>query len=365
MKNSLLVLILTYAVAAADPSDYVNFVRQIQEDSGVEWDVSVAPSGSMLSPEGVGPSGSLFQLWSVHSISANEYHLDEEFVSAYTPSATITIQTGDPYQVIPRTRVDQPFSVRIGISGLVFGNGQPGGPPPSAGQVLLTHAGANYPEGQHSFNGNGNPNPGPGNNNGNGNPNPGGGPHTEIGSAMINSNGQVVLNYPFTNLTGEDLTKVEGEEVWSVHALDGGTGGLPFVQGDVLESATLQIWPIADGEISGVDTTGSYQTLPTLTVSLNDLYPDSTTYLRTYFGPPSTTPSETESFQSSYVIIQDSIPQNRTLSLDGLDDYFQKAGAYTIEIVHETPFGTEVLSQFYPLNIKRSIAVRGSINTSD
>ena len=62
---------ITLSMAVAEPTDYVNFVRQIQSDSGVEWDVSVAPSGEMLSPEGVSPSGSLYRLWSVHSISNN------------------------------------------------------------------------------------------------------------------------------------------------------------------------------------------------------------------------------------------------------------------------------------------------------
>ena len=150
MKTSLFISLLGAAAAWGNPADYVNFVRQIQEDSGVEWDVAVAPSGTMLSPEGVGPQGSLYQLWSIHNTTASEYHLDEEFVSAYTPNASIKIQTADPYEHIARTRVDQPFSVRIQVTGLLPQGGV-GGPPLSASQVLLYHRVGEYPEGQHSF----------------------------------------------------------------------------------------------------------------------------------------------------------------------------------------------------------------------
>ena len=75
--------------------------------------------------------------------------MDEEFVSSYSPAASIEITTGDPYTVVPRTRVDQPFEVRIRVGGLQHGNGAPA----IAGQVLLTHAGGEYPEGTHGFSG--------------------------------------------------------------------------------------------------------------------------------------------------------------------------------------------------------------------
>src|SRR6056297_2513549 len=81
-------------VAAAPADDYVNWIRQIQADSGVEWDVTVAPSGQSLSQEGVGPEGSFFQLWSIHNDTVTEYLLDEQYVSSYLPTAEITILTG-------------------------------------------------------------------------------------------------------------------------------------------------------------------------------------------------------------------------------------------------------------------------------
>lgn len=359
MKTIVCVSALAVATACADPDDYVNFVRQIQEDSGIEWDVSVAPSGSMLSPEGVGPHGSLFQLWSIHSLTASEYRLDEEFVSAYTADAAIAIITGDPYEHIARTRVDKAFTVEVSVSGLLEQTGVLG-VPLSATQVLLRHEAAEFPEGQHSFDAEGE-----------GASDSGGllgeplRPLREIAAAILNSNGLVRLDYPVTNLTGDDLTQVEGEEVWTVFAVDGGLLGLPLVAGDMLESATLQVWPIADATISGLDPAANYETVPPVSVSLRDLYPDSTTHVRVYAGAPTSQPTEPSKVQSSYVIIQDSIPQNRTINLDELDDYFPKTGSYTIEVVHETPFGTEVLTQFYPVNIDRTISIRGSVYTTE
>lgn len=346
MKTSLIISALSASLAAADPSDYVNFVRQIQADSPVEWDVSVAPTGSMLSPEGVGPEGSLFQLWSIHGISASEYHLDEEFVSAYTPSAGITIETGDPYELVPRTRVDQPFTVRVDISGLVHGTG-PSAPPPVAGQVLLSHAAGNYPEGEHSFASSTVDN------------------HAELASAMINTNGDVVLNYAFSNLTGPDITKVEGEEVWTVYALEGGVGEAPFTEGEVLESALLQVWPVAEAAFSGVDPTTAYDELPPITVSLVDLYPESTTVVRVYFGAPSATPTNPVDITESWIPISDSVPQDRTSVLDSLERYFPRAGAYTMEVVHTTPFGPEILARLHPVTITSGLRVNASVFSSE
>ena len=143
---------------------------------------------------------------------------------------------------------------------------------------------------------------------------------------MIDTNGPVVLNYSFTNLSGPDLTKIEGEEVWSVYALDGGDNGNPLLEGETLESTTLQAWPIADATFSGIDTVHAYEKIPTVTVTLNDLYPESTTFVRVYAGEPTADPEGPSDVSTSYVIIQDSIPQNRVLTLDDLDRYLLRAG---------------------------------------
>lgn len=143
---------------------------------------------------------------------------------------------------------------------------------------------------------------------------------------MIDTNGPVVLNYSFTNLSGPDLTKIEGEEVWSAYALDGGDKGNPLLEGETLESTTLQVWPIADATFSGIDTVHAYEKIPTITVTLNDLYLESTTILSGLCWRAQRRAGGSSDVSTSYVIIQDSIPQNRVLTLDDLDRYFLRAG---------------------------------------
>jgi hypothetical protein len=243
---------------------------------------------------------------------------------------------------MPRTRVDQPFRVNIDIDGLLKGTDVPA----AAGQVLLNHAGGNYPENTHSFKGSTEY-------------------YVDLASATIDKNGALALDYAFTNLSGADLTKVEGEEIWSIHALNGGENGETLVEGEILESATLQVWPIAEATITGIEAGESYGEVPAITVTLSDLYPDSTTFLRISEAATNGNSGDHTDVQSSYVIIKDSIPQQRTLTLDGLDDYFPNAGTYSLEVLHTTPFGTEVLARVHPITIDRVISIRGSINSSD
>jgi hypothetical protein len=63
----------------------------------------------------------------------------------------------------------------------------------------------------------------------------------------------------------------------------------------------------------------------------------------------------------SYVLVNDSVPQERSMSIDEVDEVFTKDGAYTLEIVHVTPFGTDLLEQFYPLRINRTIEIKASV----
>lgn len=340
MKTLFALISLVPVLAVADVADnYVNFVRQIQADSGVEWDVSVGAQGEMLSTEGVGPEGSHFQLWSIHALAAEDYLLDEGFVSAYSPSARITIETADPYDVVPRTRCDQPFRVTVDVGGLVLNpDGNPD-IPAAASNVHLRHETFDYPEGVHSLDGVAEPQ------------------GVELVSGYISENGLLRLDYPGTNLTGADLTKLEGEEVFTVSSL----ADYGFTEA-VLDSAKLQVWPIADAVVSGLDSTVEYTTVPPFTVTLRDLYPDSTTYMRVYPGPPSAAPKpEGEKIVlSSYVLIDDRVPQDRELLLDDMREYFEGSDEFTLEVLHETPFGVDILAR-KTVRMKQRLTVRGTL----
>lgn len=336
---SILLLALTPSILASPADDYVNFIRQTQADSGVEWDVSVASSGASLSPEGVGDPGSFFQLWSIYSPTAKTYLLDEQYVSSYLPTAKIEIQTGDPYSSVPRTRVDQPFSVTITVAGLHEGSDLTD-IPDAALNVAFTHTGVNYPDGAHTLPASGAPAP------------------VILREGYITANGDTVVRFDVTNLSGADLTQVEGEESFTVSSLaDYG------VAQSVMDSKRVQVWPVATGELSGLDPTKRYMDIPPITVVLDDLYPASETYVRAYKGPPSGSPREPFLVQGSYVLVADSIPQSRNLVINDVNDFFKKEGPYTLEIIHETPFGFDILAQFYPLRVDRTIEMKGSIYT--
>lgn len=175
-------------------------------------------------------------------------------------------------------------------------------------------------------------------------------------SGLIGSNGVTQLRFSSTTLEGPDRTKLEGEETFTILSLENGRGTNP-----VLESAKVQIWPIADGVIEGLDATRIYNDVPRATVVLKDLYPDSTTHVRVYRGAPSQSPAEAVDLPTSYVVINDVIPQDRNLSLDELDRAMNENGSYTLEVIHQTPFGAEILTRFYPIQVRRKIAVRGTL----
>jgi hypothetical protein len=341
--NYLAPLALIGVAVAAPSDDYVNWIRQTQADSAVEWDVTVAPSGESLSEEGVGPEGSFFQLWSIHNVTATEYMLDEQYVSSYLPTASITILTGDPYTSVKRTRVDQPYSVTITVAGLDDGSSglPPEDIPEAAKKVAFEHVVSNYDQGTHA-------------------PPQNPDAPTVIVDSYVDENGDTEFFYSVSNLTGADLTQAEGEEFFTVTALeDFGTVA------STLDSRRLQIWPIATGVMSGVDSSVRYTVMPTITVGLVDLYPKSETYVRAYHGPPASDPVNPFLIPASYVKIADSIPRNRELALSNLDELFVREGPYTLEIIHETPFGYDILDQLYPLRVDRTIEIRSNFYSGE
>lgn len=320
----------------ADEDDYVNFIRQIQPHSGLEWDIGIPGEGSQISPTGVSEEGDLFELWSVHSSSATQYLLDEQYVTAYTPNATIEIITADPYTSVRRTRCDQPFQVRFTVTGLLETTDPAYETAPDAAKIVdYMHAAFLYSEGEYAA--------------------AASSEGIVIEEGTMNGNATATVTFAVTNLTGPDLTKISGEEVFSASALaDYG------VDATILDSEKLQIWPVANGSLSGFSADGYYEIVPAVTVILDDLYPSSTTYLRVYSGEPTATPTEVTIISASYVVIDDSIPQDRTLVLKDLDRFLNKEGVHTMELLHETPFGTDLLAS-HTIQVDRTVEFNGSI----
>ena len=120
--------VMAFPVLAHAQATFTNQIRQVQLPSMVDWRVNnVAASASALSPLAIDPGGARFELWTTKNVNPPvEYLLAEQYVGTYVPQAVVAIFTGDTsYNLIPRTRCDQPFTVRLSVSQLLSDAGAP------------------------------------------------------------------------------------------------------------------------------------------------------------------------------------------------------------------------------------------------
>lgn len=319
---------------AQNGTTYVNFIRQVQFPSGVQWDATIAASGEQLSNLAIDPGGARFELWTVQSTPLASYILDSRYVGTYIPMAEVTLRSEDGSSTIPRTRADRPFYVDVTIEGLHEGESEPEA---SKKVRFLRHV--------QSYGANG----------------------TGIGidrtlatlvnQSIIKDNGSTTLTYLINAVPGANRAKVRGEERFSIFSLEDYQA--PASQ---LASRFIQIWPVADGTISGIvnDQFIRYS-LPQLTLTLNDLYPNSTTYAQVYKGNPSLGTYGTI-VPGSALVIQESVPQNRVLTLKNYESVFDSDGRWTMEIVTKTPFGTDRLA-YVSFDIDRTMKLNTNMST--
>jgi hypothetical protein len=314
--------------------DYTNFIRQVQTVSNAEWQVYVDPSGEQLSPLSVDPGGARFELWTVKNTPLQDYLLDHKYVGTYVPRAVLTIRSEDPYQVIPRTRADRPFFVDVDIQGLIIGDPSA---PVAAQSVDLTHHvqsygdtnGINIDRSQAQL----------------------------FAEGSITENGVQTFSYALTSVPGADRAKVRGEERFTVMSL-------PDYQAPAsqLAGGFIQIWPVADAQITGLNDGDFIRfKMPPFEIHLNDLYPDSETWAQVYPGSPSLGTAGTI-VPGSAVVVSDSVPQDRVLRILDWDAALDDDGTWTLEVLHETPFGLERLD-YVTFGIDRTLEVHGSVTT--
>jgi len=324
------------AVAQVAPGQaYTNFIRQVQTVSHVEWQVPVDRTGEQLSPLSVDPGGAHFELWTVQADPLKAFLLDNKYVGTYVPRANVRIYSEDPYPVIPRTRADRPFNVEIAVAGLI-----PEVPeaPAAAKQVNLHHHVQSYGED---------------------------GDGTEINREMAilhtqaseTENGYHTFRYAVSSVPGADRTKIRGEERFTVESL-------PDFQAPAspLASQFIQIWPVADAQISGINEGDFIRfKMPPVEIHLNDLYPDSETWAQVYQGNPQLGVAGTI-VPGSAIVIADSVPQDRVLRISEWDMALDDDGTWTLEVLHKTPFGLERLD-YVTFGLNRTLEVHGSVTT--
>ncbi|KAB2638026.1 MAG: hypothetical protein DVB25_08765 [Verrucomicrobia bacterium] len=330
------VLLATCALAPAQTATYTNFIRQVQLPSAVQWDATVAATGSQLSALAINPGGARFELWTVMSSPLTSYLLDTRYVGAYVPQATLVVRSEDPYSTIPRTRADRPFYVDVSMAGLLNGATDPA----ASKSVTLMHYVQSYGSGGTGVNLD----------------------RTQaslLTQASIATNGLQTLTYTVNAVPGAVRTKVRGEERFSVFSLVDYQA--PASQ---LASQFIQIWPVADASIAGI-TQGMLIrfTMPLLTLTLNDLYPNSTTYAQVYKGNPALGTLGAV-VPGSALVTSDSVPQSRVLTVQNYDSVFPDDGHWTMELLTVTPFGTDRLA-YVSFDIQRIVTVNTNFSTAE
>lgn len=328
--SCLLVLPEVYGDAAAG---WTNFIRQKQYPSGFERDVSVQQTGQRFSELPIDPGGARFELWTVRSDGSSNHLLDNKYVGAYVPIATVQISTGDPYSVIPRTRADQPIAVTITVQGL---HGDPSAPEAARKVHFLRHV-QSYGAGDGS--------------------NIDRDQATLFTQSYLEQNGAYNLTYSLTDIPGGNRAKVRGEERFSIFSL-------PDYQAPSSQVASkfVQVWPVADGSISGIEDGEMLRfDAPDITLDMNDLYPDSRTYAQIYPGPPVLGTDGTV-LPGSGLIIYDVTPHDRTLVIDDWSEAVEESGQYTIELLTATPFGVDRLD-YVTFHINRDIKINAGVTT--
>ena len=247
-----------WPLASAQSPTYTNFIRQVQFPSGVQYDAPVTPTGAQQSALEINPGGARFELWTLKSAPLTSYLLDTKYVGAYVPISLVQIRSEDPYSASPRTRADRPFFVDLNVSGLL---NAPSDPVASKSVTLLRHVqsygtvgtGIGMDRAQATL----------------------------LSQATIDSNGAQTLTYVVNSIPGTDRSKVRGEERFSSFSV--ADYQAPASQ---LASQYIQIWPVADGAISGISNGQLVRfQLPALTLTINDIYPDARIYAQVYTGP--------------------------------------------------------------------------------
>lgn len=321
--------------AWADASNYINLIRQVQFPSETEYDMPVAPLGQDPSQMPIDPGGARFELWTTDITSGNASLLASTYVGTYIPVVQIAITSEDQSAAMPRTRADRPFQVEITTTGLLA----PGiGIPAAALSAKLLEHVQSYGDG---------------------------GTDVDldrsqallVNQSSVTENGTQTFSYAINTVPGADRAKIRGEQRFSAWSLADGIA--PESQ---LASEYIQIWPVADGTISGVTDNEMVRfSLPQLTLTLNDLYPDSTTYAQVYEGDARLGVAG-KVVPGSALVINDSVPHDRVLIVDDYDAIFDADGRWTIELVTVTPFGTDRLSHV-TFDLDRTIEMNGTFTT--
>lgn len=240
------------------------FVRQTDLATGQVYDIPYAtPGGAYTAPLTVSTLGAKFELFARGTAwDTKVYLLDTKLVYAYAPSVSVNIDSEDPYvsgdasggNYTKRTRADRPFTVTTNVSGLVSASGATA----AEAAVYFTVAGMNYDAVTYS-------------------------PLNQTTYALHAynlANGSLTWGPVYHELRSTRLVDGCGEQTYKIvrYAAD-------QVPDTILAQPTLQVWPVTTASVANI-LAGQLliDRIPSITMTLKHLYPDSRVYAQIYSG---------------------------------------------------------------------------------
>jgi hypothetical protein len=175
---------------------------------------------------------------------------------------------------------------------------------------------------------------------------------TPYGSGYISQNGVTRFDFQRSAIVQPVTKKPFGEEHFTVHALSDGSVAQTKIAG-----GCVQVWPVASGVIEGIAPNQTIRfSAPRLTLVLQDLYPGSYTHLRVRNEKGETVSSD----DSKFVLAEEPTGTGKLITVADYGLLMKEDGNYTLELVTETPFGSDVLHRI-PILVDRTMEVRATL----
>ncbi|MDB6116936.1 MAG: hypothetical protein JWO08_717 [Verrucomicrobiaceae bacterium] len=332
------------------------WVRQTDLATGQIYDTPViGTGGAYTAPVRVNETGSLYQLFARGTAwDTNIYLLDTKIIGAYNPLATLSITSEDSYvrgdlaagTYVRRTRADRPFSIDLHVSGLVNGSAST-----AERSVYFAVHGRNYDPLTYSALDQ---------------------PRYLQHECNV-ENGDVHLGPAYHELTSPTMSTGCGEQCYTIVRYAGYQ-----VPDTILVEPTIEIWPVPTAAVTTVTSAKVFiDRIPTVVLTLKHLYPDSRTYAQIYAGRAAlgTVGTVIEGTERRYgrhynpdqVDEPTNVPQDVAISMEDLSTYAAADGAYTLEVITETPFFNRAPERLLSVTfeVDRVISSRGQLSTAE
>ncbi|MEN3943767.1 hypothetical protein WJU23_20875 [Prosthecobacter sp. SYSU 5D2] len=351
-----LILLASLLVTSLSAQEAEAWVRQTDLATGQIYDTPIVGNGgTYTAPVRVNETGSLYELFARGTAWDNNiYLLDTELIGTYNPQVAITIATEDDYvrgdpssgNFVRRTRADRPFTVQIEVEGLVEGSTST-----AERSVYLAVQGRNADAQTYSLLDQ---------------------PQYLMEDANL-ENGSYTLGPLYHQLTSPTLSAGNGEQSFTIVRY-----ASFMVPDTILAQPKVEVWPVAAASIGNIaDNQVFIDRIPTVVITLENLYPDSYTYVQYYqggqvLGTEGTVVGNTERRFGTYYNPHLSgestnVPQNLSISIDDLSNYASDDGIYTLEVITRTPFFGRAAERLahVTFEVDRVISSRGQISTKE